>query len=169
MDNGQEIVAVVDEENRETGRITRAEMRARCLIHRATYILVFNSRHQLFVQKRTETKDIYPGFYEIAAGGVVLAGESYEDSALRELQEELGVVADDLNHLFDHFHDDGKNRVWGRVFSCFHDGPFRLQEEEVASGEFMDMEEVLAMIKEKPFCPDGVDILRRYLGTHPSW
>lgn len=168
MDTSQEIVAIVDENNREIGRTTRAEMRTRCLIHRATYILVFNSRNQLFVQKRTDTKDIYPGFYEIAAGGVVLAGESYEDSARRELQEELGVAADNLSHLFDHYHDDGKNRVWGRVFSCFHNGPFRLQEEEVASGEFKDMEEVQAMMREKPFCPDGVYILRRYLGISPS-
>ena len=86
MDPGGEIVQVVDEDNRETGAVTRREMRARGLVHRASYILVFNSRGELFVQKRTVSKDIYPGYLDVAAGGVVLAGESYEEAARRELE-----------------------------------------------------------------------------------
>jgi isopentenyldiphosphate isomerase len=161
MDPRQEKVTIVDEDNIEIGQLTRAEMRARNLIHRATYILVFNSRGHLFVQKRTQAKDIYPGHYEIAAGGVVLAGESYELSAGRELEEELGINNITLRHLFDNFYDGGHNRVWGRVFSCCYDGPMQLQEEEVESGEFMTIENVLAMIKTHPFCPDGIGILNR--------
>ena len=166
MNSGQEIITIVDSENNEIDQVSRAEMRARNLIHRATYILLFNSRGDLFVQKRTQTKDIYPGHYEIAAGGVVLAGESYELSARRELAEELGVECEELTHLFDHFHDDGGNRVWGRVFSCIHDGPMRLQEEEVESGEFMKPENVAGMSRKYPFCPDGLDILNRVLAEN---
>ena len=72
---------------------TRAEMRAQSLRHRATYILVFNSSGQLFVHRRTATKDIYPSYYDVAVGGVVGAGESYDDGAQRELAEELGITA----------------------------------------------------------------------------
>ena len=92
-----EMVAIVDEHNRVTGQARRAVMRAGHLIHRACYILVFNGRGELFVQKRTPNKDIYPGYYEVAAGGVVLAGESYEESAVRELAEELGISAPPLS------------------------------------------------------------------------
>lgn len=163
MDPSREQVIIVDENNNEVDQVSRATMRVGNLIHRATYILVFNSRGELFVQKRTTTKDIYPGYYEIAAGGVVLAGESYELSAKRELKEELGVDSDNLTHLFDNFHDDGNNRVWGRVFSCTYDGPMQLQEEEVESGNFMKTEDILSMIQSQPFCPDGIAILYQVL------
>lgn len=163
MSASKEVITVVDEKNNEVASATRAEMREKNLIHRATYILVFNSKDELFVQKRTATKDIYPGFYEIAAGGVVLAGESYELSAKRELEEELGIKSTSLTHLFDNFYDDPHNRVWGRVFSCVHDGPMQLQPEEVESGEFVNLAEVEEMMSRHPFCPDGIEVLKRVM------
>ncbi len=165
--SSREIVAIVDETNRVTGQASRAEMRAGKLIHRACYILVFNSLGELFVQKRTLSKDIYPGFYDVAAGGVVLAGESYEESAWRELQEELGIKAP-LNFCCDHFHDGLDNRVWGRVFTCRHDGPMRLQAEEVAEGFFLALPEVLALSGREPFTPDGIEIMHLCLPQVPE-
>lgn len=162
-----ETVAIVDEANRVTGQAGRAEMRAGNLIHRACYILVFNRLGELFVQKRTMGKDIYPGFYDVAAGGVVLAGESYEESARRELQEELGISAE-LTFCCDHFHDATDNRVWGRVFTCRHDGPMRLQPEEVAEGEFMAVSEVRALSNRESFTPDGIEILNLCLRLVPG-
>ncbi|MEN8139589.1 MAG: NUDIX hydrolase YfcD [Thermodesulfobacteriota bacterium] len=158
-----ERIIIVDEENREIGLADRARMRSENLIHRATYILVFNDSGQLFVQKRTLTKDIYPGYFEIAAGGVVAAGEGYEESARRELQEELGIAAKELTCHFDNFYDTPANRVWGRVYSCVHNGPMILQETEVASGQFMAIREVEEMMGRERFCPDGELILQRYL------
>ena len=70
-----EIVLIVDKENNESGSALRHEMRSKGLPHRAAYILVFNSKGEIFVQKRTRSKDIYPGYFDIAAGGVVLADE----------------------------------------------------------------------------------------------
>ena len=156
----EESVQIVDRDNLVVGAVPRSRMRREALIHRASYILVFNARDELFLQKRTETKDIYPGYWDVAAGGVVLAGESYEDSAGRELAEELGVTAP-LVHLFDHFYEDPANRVWGRIFRCTHDGPFTLQAEEVASGRFITIAAALALSRTEPFTPDGVEILRK--------
>ncbi len=166
MDNcfsNQERVAIVDEKNRVTGAAPRAEMRRLNLIHRATYILVFNSAGELFIHKRTAFKDLYPGHYDVAAGGVVLAGEEYEEGVRRELEEELGISGVRLTRLFDFYHSSENNRVWGMVFSCIYDGPMVFQAEEVESGCFMKMEQVLQMMETRPFTPDGVMVLRRYL------
>ncbi len=161
-----EKVVIVDEANRVTGSASRSEMRRHNLIHRATYVLVFNSQGNLFVHKRTACKDLYPGHYDVAAGGVVLAGERYEEGAKRELEEELGISGTRLTKSFDFYHQSRHNRVWGRVFSCIHDGPVRLQKEEVEHGCFMEIGQILRMMGTHPFTPDGVLVLRRYLDSH---
>ncbi len=164
MDPGEEIIQVVDDDNRETATVSRREMRARGLVHRASYILVFNSKGELFVQKRTQDKDIYPGYLDVAAGGVVLVGESYEEAARRELAEELGISGTPLVAHFTFFSREKDNPVWGRVFSCIHDGSLTLQETEVESGFFARPEAVLALSRKKPFTPDGLYVLQRFTG-----
>lgn len=156
-----EIVQIVDEENTEIAAVSRRIMREQQLIHRACYILVFNQAGDLFVQKRTKTKDVYPGYYDVAAGGVVLVGESYEESAERELAEELGIEGVKLTPCFDNYFEDTVNKVWGRVFRCKHEGPFTLQEEEIESGGFMNVTQILDAADSQLFTPDGIEILRR--------
>ncbi len=163
MDPADERVVIVDSKNRVVGAAPRREMRARNLPHRSTYVLVFNSRGELYVQKRSRTKDVFAGFYDPAAGGVVLAGEGYEEGARRELEEEMGIRGVPLTPLFDFYFEDEKSRVWGRAFSCVYDGKVVLQEEEVESGAFMKVEEVLRLAEKEPFTPDGLYVLRRYL------
>ena len=156
-----ETVQIVDEENTEIAAVSRRIMREQQLIHRACYILVFNQAGDLFVQKRTKTKDVYPGYYDVAAGGVVLAGESYEESAERELAEELGIEGVQLTPCFDNYFEDTVNKVWGRVFRCRHEGPFTLQKEEIESGGFMNVTQILDAADSQLFTPDGIEILRR--------
>jgi len=160
----EEIVQIVDRDNREIEALPRHIMREKGLIHRACYILVFNDKHEVFLQKRTDTKDVYPSCWDVAAGGVVLAGESYEKSAVRELAEELGVSGVSLTTHFDQYYEMDTNRVWGRIFSCVHNGPFQLQKEEVAFGYFMSIPEIFKLSEKEDFTPDGIDMLRKIDG-----
>ena len=157
-----ELVAIVDERNRVVGALGRREMRAGNLPHRATYILVFNSRGELYVQKRTQSKDVFPGYYDVAAGGVILAEESYEEGAVRELEEELGIRDVPLTRLFDFSYKDESVKIWGAAFSCLYDGEVLLQQEEVESGAFLVVDEVFRLAETEPFTPDGLYVLRRY-------
>ncbi|MBW2132620.1 MAG: NUDIX domain-containing protein [Deltaproteobacteria bacterium] len=154
---------VVDSDNRPAGAAPRSRMRAQNLFHRAVYVLVFNSEGKLFRHRRTFTKDIYPGYYDIAAGGVVLAVETYEAAAARELEEEMGIRDTPLAFLFDMFFEDPKSRVFGRVFRCTHDGDLVLQAEEVLHGAFLPIQQILADAEHLPYTPDGVMILKRLL------
>lgn len=163
MNPADEIVLIVDEQNQEVAQVSRRVMREGGLIHRACYILVFNRNQEIFVQRRTMSKDIYPGYLDVATGGVVLAGESYELSAKRELAEELGVRKATLRRHFDFYHEADNNRVWGRVFSCTTEGPFVLQPEEVADGFFLGIEAVHALAKVESFTPDGLMVLQKFM------
>ena len=163
MSAADEIVVIVDEDNNVVGAAARREMRAKRLPHRSTYILVFNSQGELYVQKRTTTKDVFPGYYDPATGGVVLAGESYEEGARRELAEELGIHDVPLTPLFTFYFTDERTCVWGGVFSCVYDGAMVLQPEEVESGEFMPVDEILRRAHTELYTPDGMYVLRRYL------
>ncbi len=160
---GEEIVQIVDRDNREIGAVSRRVMREQRLIHRAAYILVFNRTGELLIQKRTLSKDIYPGYWDVAAGGVVLAGESYEAAAERELAEELGISGARLEPLFDQYYEDADNRVWGRIFRCLSEGPFVFQAEEVESGRFIAPAAALELSGKEPFTPDGLIVLRKTL------
>jgi 8-oxo-dGTP pyrophosphatase MutT (NUDIX family) len=158
-----ELVIIVDENNKEIGTEPRFKMRKLGLIHRATYILVYNLEQEIFVQKRTNTKDVYPGYYDVVSGGVVTVGETYDESAKRELEEELGIMNIPLSELFEFFFAEGKMKVWGKAYSCFYNGAIILQKEEVESGSFMSVNEVILKSKCEKFCPDGLYVLNRYL------
>lgn len=124
-----ELIAWVDEQDRPLGSLPRAELRERGLIGRGTFILLFNSAGELCVQRRTLSKAVYPGYWDLAAGGMVQAGEPYADSAARELEEELGIRDAVLREHGRFFFDEPGNRLWCAVFSAVSDAPLRLQAE----------------------------------------
>ena len=136
-------------------------MRDRRMLHRCTYVLVLDPPRRLYVHRRTGTKDVYPGFLDVTAGGVNAAGESYDDCARRELQEELGVVADPV-FRFLHRYDGTSGHVWGAAYDVVWNGTIRWQPEEVAWGEFVAIGEVDAMISRERFCPDGLEVFERW-------
>ncbi|MGB5705726.1 MAG: NUDIX domain-containing protein [Arenicellales bacterium] len=160
----EEIVTIIDLADSVVDARPRREVKKQGFTYRVTYILVFNSSGQILVQKRTDTKDWCPGRFDLAAGGIIQFNESYELSARRELMEELGIEPP-LNSHFNLFYDDLvapiKNRNWGRVFSCIHEGPFELQADEVASVEFMSVSEALSLDIET-VTPDTRQVLIAY-------
>jgi isopentenyldiphosphate isomerase len=160
-DPGSEPVDVLDDAGRPIGIVPRREMRARRLPHRATYVLVFNQRDELFLHLRSAEKDVYPSHWDVAAGGIPRAGESFEDAARREVREELGVDVT-LEPLFPLRYADDQTTVHGMVYRARHDCPFHLQPEEIVRGEFVSLKEIRARILRDRFCPDGLEALAEY-------
>ena len=163
---GDELVDVVDEGDEIVGSVSRRELRARNLLHRCTYVFLMSPAGELYVHRRTDTKDVYAGFYDVCAGGVNGAGESYEACAARELEEELGVAATPV-FRFRHRYSGPSGRVWGGVFDVVWDGAIMWQPEEVVWGAFLPLPEVDAMIAREPFCPDGLEVFERWRRLGP--
>ena len=163
---GEEVVIVVDDHNRPVAELPRHRVRGENLPHRATCIFVFDRRGRVLVQRRTATKDLYPGFYDLAAGGVVAAGESYEQCAEREAEEELGIRGTALTPKFDFHYRDEHNRCFSRVFTCVHDGPFTLQPEEVESVKFHTVEAITGG-GIAPVTPDTLLAFNRLIEPEP--
>ncbi|MGY2796707.1 8-oxo-dGTP pyrophosphatase MutT (NUDIX family) [Ewingella americana] len=109
-----EWVDIVNEENEVIAQASRQQMRAQCLRHRASYIVVHDGMGKILVQRRTETKDFFPGWLDATAGGVVQSGENVLDSARREAEEELGIAGVPFaEHGMFYFEEPNKCRVWG--------------------------------------------------------
>lgn len=166
-DPGAELVEVVDADGRPIAQVTRREMRARRLPHRCTYVLVFDSAGRLFVHQRTATKDVFPSRWDMTIGGVLAVGEAFDAGARRELAEELGVTAP-LERLFEVRFPADRPQVFGMAYRGRHDGPFRLQPEEIVSGAFLTAAELDAALARERFCPDGLAVFRKFRERFPE-
>src|SRR5215470_7069752 len=126
MNPGDELVDVIDDDGRTIDTVPRHVIRAKHLPHRCVYILVFDCAGRLFVHLRTATKDVFPSYWDVAVGGVLAAGESFDEGARREVREELGIEAEPVP-LFPFRYADGTNSAHAWTYRLTHSGPFRLQ------------------------------------------
>lgn len=162
MDPGDELVDVVDEDDRVVDVVPRREIRARNLLHRCTYVLVRRSDGRVLVHRRTDSKDVYPGAFDMFAGGVLASGESYDTGAARELAEELGISGRRLTTLFRHRYSGPSGEVWGAVYEVTWDGAVIHQDSEVAWSDWVTLEELDRMLAERDFCLDSREIFARW-------
>ncbi|NEA63222.1 NUDIX domain-containing protein [Streptomyces sp. SID12488] len=153
-----EILDIVDENDEVVGRSPRGEAYARGLRHRCVFIQARDARGRLFVHRRTSTKLVFPSLYDMFVGGVVGAGESYDDAALREAEEELGVTGlPRPEPLFKFLYDGGAGRSWwSAVYEVRCELPVHPQVEEVAWHAFLPEDEVERRLGEWEWVPDGL-------------
>ena len=144
MQNPNEVFDIVDASDRVIGRAQRRQVHALRLRHRAVHVLVFDPTGKLFVQKRTATKDTFPGCYDSSASGHLNSGEDYDACAVRELREELGLEIVH-RHLRRHVkltasQETGWEFVW--VYSLHGDYRPKINPDEIESGKFLTREHV---------------------------
>ncbi|MGI8522831.1 MAG: phosphotransferase [Nocardioides sp.] len=159
-----EIVALYDERGRPAGTAPRAQMRARNLRHAATAVVVRDPLGRVYLHRRTDTKDVYPGRWDFAAGGVVLAGEDPTEAAVREAEEELGVTSP-LVALGEADYADDHTTYHAFRFVTEWDGEVRWQPEEVADGRWVTLAELVAVLADPdtPVMPDTAALLDGWL------
>ena len=155
------MVAILDEDNVVIGSQPRSIMRRDNLRHSATGVVVRNPAGDIYVHRRTPTKDVYPGRYDFAAGGVVAAGEDPYDAVVRELAEELGISGVELTALPEGDYADDNTTYHAYLYTCVWDGPVKHQPEEVEWGAWMSPAELVARLDDPSwsFMPDAIGLL----------
>jgi len=154
----EELVDIVDDDDTVIATVTRSEMRSRRLQHRSVGIAVISTDGRLLIHRRSLAKDIWPGWWDIAAGGVVVAGETYEAAARRELAEELGTEAD-VEFLGQSRYVDDDVAEMCRGYRVVHDGPFEFSDGEVSEVRWVTFAELDAMRVMHSFLPDSIALL----------
>jgi isopentenyldiphosphate isomerase len=147
----QEIFEVVNDRDEVIGLAPRNEVHKLGMKHRAAHVLIFNSQGQVFLQKRSATKDCEPGKWDSSAAGHLNPGESYDTCAVREVEEELGFrlpATPQALFKIDACPGTGMEFVW--VYRAEAEGPFTLHPEEVSDGGWFSPAEVERWLSEDP-------------------
>jgi 16S rRNA (adenine1518-N6/adenine1519-N6)-dimethyltransferase len=161
--SAEEWFDVVDEENRVQRQVTRGEVHAQGLRHRATHIFAFNQKGELLLQKRSHLKDVAPLKWDSSASGHLDVGESYEDAAARELSEELGLRRiPALSVIADLPAKESTGWEFVRLFGANVDAEPRYPAGEVDCVGWFEPDTVAAWIQERPedFAPGFIECFR---------
>ncbi|MEV0263348.1 NUDIX domain-containing protein [Streptomyces sp. NPDC050617] len=170
--SADELLDIVDDRDEVVGQARRADAYARGLRHRCAFVLVRDGEGRVFVHRRTARKLVFPSHYDMFVGGVVGAGESYDEAALREAEEELGVrgLPAPLPRLkFLYTSPETGHSWWSWVYEVRCDLPVDPQAEEIDWHAFLTEEELDERLAEWDWTPDGLDAyrrLRRLGGAH---
>ena len=155
--------ATVDEMDRETGAASRREVHGNNLRHRAVHIFLFHPNGDLLLQKRSRWKDRHPNVWDSSAAGHVSAGEEYDATARRELEEELDVTAPltRVAHL-PASEQTGQEFIW--LYRGEHSGPFNPASAEIDLVQFFEPTVIARWIEERPgdFAPGFLECWRAY-------
>lgn len=142
-----EWLSVVDENDDVIAINSRKNIHALGLKHRAVHILIFNDDNSFFLQKRSLHKDINPGLWDSSAAGHVDEGETYEQCAYRELQEELGLIDCPLEFLFKMPATDSTGMEFIQVYKGIANGPLVLNADEIETGSWISYAEMSARVQ----------------------
>ena len=147
---------------RVVGRATRGACHAdKALIHAVARIHVWDAQGRLLLQRRSRSKDIQPGKWDMAVGGHLLPGEEAEAAARREMREELGVDAGDLVCLHRFLMRSPVESEWVTTFATVHPGPFAPDPGEIDAVRFWTCAEIEAALGTGIFSPALEDEYRR--------
>ena len=154
-----EMVEEIDMSGNVLRLVSRRQMRAERLCHRSVFIAVMSEKGDLLVHQRAATKDIWPGWWDVAVGGVVSPGESWDVAAARELHEELGIDAVKLEFLGTGAYRDKDVQLVAATFLCRTDGPFTFSDGEITQAHWVSLTELPAWLQGKQFLPDSVALV----------
>lgn len=157
MDNKNELFPIVDANGNVLGSISRGEAHdGRKVLHPVVHLHLFNSKGELYLQRRPDWKDIQPGKWDTACGGHVDFGETPEEALKREVFEELGIKPEDYTpkRLGMYVFESVTERELVYVNTAVYDGDVNPSDSELNGGRFWSRQEILDAIGKGVLTPN---------------
>lgn len=158
-----EYLDIVNDKNEVIGRAEREEIYQKKLPHRIVHVLVFNDQGKLALHRRPPWNRFCPNGWTTSAGGHVASGETYEQAALREYKEELGLTSP-IKLAYKDIYENGQGlKKFLQIFKTIHNGPFNPDRGKIHEIRFLTLDEIKKMIDGgKIFHPELLFLLKKH-------
>ena len=142
---------VVDRTDTVIGQASREEVHREGLLHRSAHLLVFDGSGRVLLQKRSMSKDRFPGRWDSSVSGHVDSGEGYDQCIVREAMEEIGILLEDTpEKLFKIDACEETDQEFSWVYRTHFEGPFTPNEEEISEIGWFTADEADHLVKTDP-------------------
>lgn len=146
-----ELVDIVNNQDRVIGQAKMAEAHQKQLLHRYSHVIIVRSDDRLVIQKRHPEMKSYPGTFDASVGEHVSAGESYLQAAMRGLPEEIGIKTEiEFIARIENRINPRVENMLGELFVGYHDGPYEPQESEIETLELLTLKELNSILENSP-------------------
>lgn len=132
MTENEERLDIVNESGEIISALPRSEIHGNpALLHMVVHLLVFNTKGDLLLQKRSINKDVAPGKWDTSVGGHVNSGEAVADAVMREVEEELGITTCSPEFLYTYIHSNDYEAELVYTYKCVYEGKIEFQRDEI--------------------------------------
>jgi len=151
----EEWVDLLDPQGKIIGKAPRSQVHGNPdLLHPVVHLHIFDKKGRLFLQKRAENKDLFPGYWDTAVGGHIASGEKLEYALMRETQEELGIAPESAQFIFRYIMRNEYESELVHSFKMISEGPFTLNADEISEGRFWTVFEIKKFLGKNVFTPN---------------
>ena len=151
----EELFPLVNEMGETIGKATRKECHSGSKqLHPVIHLHIFNDAGELYLQKRSMTKDIQPGKWDTAVGGHIDYGETVEEALRREVREELGITAFTPQFITRYVFESAIEKELVNTFRTIYNGEIKPDTEELDGGRFWSLEEIKSNLGQNVFTPN---------------
>ncbi len=146
---------IVNRDGRIIGKAPRSAVHGNPeLLHPVVHVHIINNRGEVFLQKRSQNKDLYPGYWDTAIGGHVSSGESIDHALHREAEEELGISLAKFRPLFRYVMTNEYESELVHAYLLQEEGPFYINKNEIEEGKFWQLNQIEESIGKDVFTPN---------------